>query len=83
MAVSSVHLPAGINIAAAKLPQTYELAKVALANCNKVDECKSWSDKAAAIAAYARMADDSTLHDFATRHQRPGRQASWPTARAV
>lgn len=54
-------------ISPARLPQTYESAKVALAECQKVDECKEWSDKAAALASYARQADDLELEKMAAR----------------
>ena len=56
-----------ITAASARLPQTYESAKVALANCANIDECKDWADKAAALASYARQADDDELMKMATR----------------
>lgn len=62
-------LPDHINIARAGLPQTYEAAKVALAKCAKIDECKEWADKAQALASYARMADDDELFKMAVRIQ--------------
>jgi hypothetical protein len=49
------------NVEHAQLPQAYELAKTALANCVTVDECKDWADKAAALASYAKQANDETL----------------------
>ena len=39
----------------------YEAACRALAECKSFDEVKSWSDKAAAMQAYGRMAKDKTL----------------------
>lgn len=49
------------------LPQTYENAKLALSQCNNIDECKDWKDKAAALASYAKQASDDTLHKYAMR----------------
>lgn len=51
----------------AKLPVSYEHAKEALAACYKLDECKTWADKAAAIASYAKQSDDETLMKTAMR----------------
>lgn len=62
-------LPANINIARAKLPQTYEQAKSALANCASIDECRDWAIKAEALASYAKQADDDTLRKLADRIQ--------------
>jgi len=59
-------LPA-ITPAQAKLPQTYEAAREALAACQNIDECKNWSDRAAALASYAKQAEDETLMKMATR----------------
>lgn len=58
---------AEVSIANARLPQTYEAAKTALANCAQVDECKEWSDKAQALASYAKMADDDSLLKLSRR----------------
>lgn len=55
------------DIATARLPQTYEQAKVALANCASIDECQQWADKAAALASYAKQADDTELEDMSKR----------------
>jgi len=38
-----------------------------LEQCHAIDECKDWADKAAALASYAKQADDRTLHELATR----------------
>lgn len=62
-------VPANIDLAAAKLPRTYEQAKQALTACNNIDECKDWSDKAEALASYAKQADDETLFKMARRIQ--------------
>ena len=53
----------------ARLPEAYASAKKALAECSEIDECKDWSDKAQALASYARQADDDTLHKLAIRIQ--------------
>lgn len=55
------------SIANARLPQAYEAAKQALATCESVDECKGWADKAAALASYAKQADDDELEKRAMR----------------
>ena len=40
------------------VPAAYEAARAALAKCVKLDECKEWADKAAAMEIYARQAKD-------------------------
>lgn len=60
-------LPANINISQARLPATYEQAKAALSNCARIDECKDWADKAAALASYAKQADDDEMMTMAVR----------------
>ena len=62
--MNAIALP---NIANAKTPQTYANAKSALSSCISIDECKSWADKAAALASYAKMANDESLMDMAAR----------------
>jgi hypothetical protein len=41
--------------------QSFEKAKAALAACRRVDEAKDLHDKAAGVAAYAKMASDRSL----------------------
>jgi hypothetical protein len=53
----------------AKLPATYEGAKVALAECTRLDECQDWANKAEALASYARQAQDEQLRKMADRIQ--------------
>jgi hypothetical protein len=54
-------------IADAKLPASYEAAKTALATCSSIDECQDWADKAAALASYAKQAEDDELENTARR----------------
>lgn len=51
----------------AQLPAIYERAKEALIECERLDECKDWANKAAALASYAKQADDETLYNTAIR----------------
>jgi hypothetical protein len=51
----------------ATLPQNYVEAKKAIAECERLDECAEWADKAAALASYARQADDMELENYARR----------------
>lgn len=61
-------LPATLpNIKTARLPAIYEAAKKQLAECARVDECKEWSDKAAALASYAKQVNDESLLTMARR----------------
>lgn len=64
-----MNLPSTIETTSARLPESYENAKKALASCASVDECQQWADKAAALASYARQAEDGTLHSYAQRIQ--------------
>lgn len=63
----NISVPANVSIATAQLPQAYETAKAALAACASIDECQDWADKAAALASYAKQADDDTLEKMAMR----------------
>ena len=58
-----------MNSGNATLPQTYQNAILALSECNKVDECKQWKDKAAAVASYAKQTNDETMMKLAKRIQ--------------
>jgi hypothetical protein len=58
-----------LTIASAKLPNTYVDARNALAKCDRIDECKSWADKAAALASYAKQAEDDQMLVMARRIQ--------------
>ncbi len=49
------------------LPKSYEAARTALAQCQAIDECKEWADKSAALASYARQAEDFELEQMAAR----------------
>lgn len=55
------------NVSNATLPEKYEAAKVALSECNRIDECKDWGDKAQALASYAKQADDKEMERTAQR----------------
>ena len=45
----------------------YDAARHALAQCERIDEAKDWSNKAVVLAAYARQADDPELEAIARR----------------
>src|SRR5262249_20889757 len=53
----------------AKLPQNYQAAKTAIAQCERVDECADWANKMEAIASYARQSKDNSLRKAADRIQ--------------
>lgn len=67
--MSSTALEVVEQSAHAKLPVNYEQAKTALANVEKIDECKDWADRAAALASYARQAKDDALVKMSMRIQ--------------
>lgn len=60
-----MNLPANVN--SATLPQTYEHACHALSECARLDECQDWTDRAMALASYARQSEDDTLLVYANR----------------
>lgn len=51
----------------AQFPQVYAAASQQLATCARVDECKDWSDKAAALASYGKQANNLELENMAKR----------------
>lgn len=55
------------SIKTARLPDNYEAAKKALSECVNIDECKDWADKAAALASYAKQAQDDELERHCQR----------------
>ena len=65
-------LPAVVKrqVATATLPPSYEKAKTALAECARIDECKEWINRMAAMASYAKQAKDTALEDLAIRIRR-------------
>jgi hypothetical protein len=62
-------LPTFIAAEEARFPLNYELAKNALAVCERLDECKEWASKTAAIVSYAKQSKDKTLMHSAQRIQ--------------
>jgi len=55
------------SIAHARLPESYASARKALTECAEIDECKEWADRAAALASYARQAEDDQLEKMCVR----------------
>jgi len=53
----------------ARLPETYRAAVSALERCVRVDECKEWTNKATALASYARQAKNEEMLATAVRIQ--------------
>jgi hypothetical protein len=51
------------------MPAIYIAARKALSECVRIDECRDWSDRAAAMAVYAKQAKDTTLLRLARRIQ--------------
>jgi hypothetical protein len=48
-------------VADAKLPEVYAAARAAIQKCVVIDECKDWADRMAALASYAKQAEDEQL----------------------
>ena len=75
-------------IATADLPPSYEKAKAAIVECARLDECKEWINRTAAMASYARQAKDTAMEDMALRIRRRAERrlgellAELPTTRA-
>jgi hypothetical protein len=61
--------PTAEEIAQARLPARYEAARTAIAECVDLEELKALSDRQAALTSYARLAQDTTLHNLALRIQ--------------
>jgi hypothetical protein len=57
------------NAESAQLPQRYEAARTAIAECDRIDECKTWADKHAALVSYGIQAKDDSLVVYARRIQ--------------
>ncbi len=64
VSINHANLP---SVADATLPAKYKAAKTALAECKRIDECKDWVDKSAALASYARQSNDPELEKMALR----------------
>ena len=60
-------LPQPNEIRNANLPVSYQNARVALAECNRIDEWKDWEDKAQALASYAKQSKNKELEKMAMR----------------
>jgi len=56
-----------LDVNSAPLPIAYEKAKTAISECVNIDECKDWSDKAQALASYARQSGDDELEKMSKR----------------
>jgi hypothetical protein len=67
---ASLVLPQNLpSIARARLPEAYEAARDAIEKCARIDECKDWADKSAAMASYAKQSKDETLFNHAVKIQ--------------
>jgi hypothetical protein len=54
-------------IKAAPLPIRYDAAVQALAVCERIDECKEWADRAAALESYYRQSSNVEMEQSARR----------------
>lgn len=50
-----------------QLPENYQRAVAAIAECFTMDECKEWANKAAAAASYYKQSKDHTMEEQAKR----------------
>jgi hypothetical protein len=50
-----------------RLPKNYQVAKAALAACERIDEAAIWADRAEALRAYAVQSHDKTLEAMVRR----------------
>jgi hypothetical protein len=62
-------VPQEVIDAPARMPELYRIAVVAVEQCAKIDECKTWADRMEALSSYARQAHDERMHDYAKRIQ--------------
>ncbi|MEL6300270.1 MAG: hypothetical protein AAFV47_09180 [Pseudomonadota bacterium] len=60
-------LPDGIAVQQAPLPEVYEAATKALAECERIDECKDCADNAKALASCSKQIENDTLESHAAR----------------
>lgn len=60
------NLPA---IGTARLPTAYEAAVAAMSKASTIDECREWTNRAEALASYARQSRDESLYRMAIRIQ--------------
>lgn len=67
MNIKSLPIVIQRKIPGAQLPVNYVAASKAIAECARIDECKDWSDKAAAIAVYAKQLGDDRMRNDAKR----------------
>ncbi len=65
--VPTLEITTSTMVESVDLPTVYVKARKALARCSRIDEVKSWADEAAALASYAKQANDETLHRYADR----------------
>ena len=65
----TLRAPTPEEIAQARLPARYEAARTAIAECVDLEELKALSDRQSALASYAKLAQDTTLHNLALRIQ--------------